>query len=372
MDPVTTHQIKIAKKDSYWRQLCVSVPISLIFICIVISAQVGVQYANYYIGDEGNKVPTWWKYIPGILNALLIAIFAKIYGIICKRLLIFENHRYISSFENSNVNKIYMFSFINTYIGNFVAIIYNQNFSALSLNLFTVMVFKQVVFNVYEFFSEKWTVGKKIRQVDELFEPKIKDAEELEKQGGEDRLGVNRRVAVADLKMHCEIEKQLMMKQAANSLVPYYNEAVIQLGFIAFFAVSFPFAPLFSFLTNLLEIQIKLQHIAKYGKRNQAQCTSGVGNWAPIMSFIGYFAIPCNTLILIMCRFPKDQAGLGEDLDAVESIDEKSILEQFFQKRDPERWTRTNVIIVAVLVEHIVIALKIVIHLIIPDVPHAV
>ena len=49
-----------------------------------------------------------------------------------------------------------------------------------------------------------------------------------------------------------------MMKPAANTLVFYYNEAIIQLGFIAFFAVSFPFAPLFSFLTNLLEIMIKL------------------------------------------------------------------------------------------------------------------
>lgn len=44
------------------------------------------------------------------------------------------------------------------------------------------------------------------------------------------------------------------MKPAAATLVFYYNEGIIQLGFIAFFATAFPFAPLFSFLTNLLEI----------------------------------------------------------------------------------------------------------------------
>ena len=42
----------------------------------------------------------------------------------------------------------------------------------------------------------------------------------------------------------------MRMKPAAKTLVFYYNEAVIQLGFIAFFATAFPFAPLFSFLTN--------------------------------------------------------------------------------------------------------------------------
>ena len=65
-------------------------------------------------------------------------------------------------------------------------------------------------------------------------------------------------MSLADLTMHRDIEKQLMMKPASKTLVFYYNEAVIQLGFIAFFAVAFPFAPLFSFLTNLLEIKIKL------------------------------------------------------------------------------------------------------------------
>ena len=107
------------------------------------------------------------------------------------------------------------------------------------------------------------------------------------------------------------------MKPAAGSLVFYYNEGIIQLGFIAFFATAFPFAPLFSFLTNLLEIRIKLQHIAKYGRRNLAQCTSTIGNWDGIMGFISYFAIPMNVLILLVCRFPAVQVGASQDLDAL-------------------------------------------------------
>ena len=84
-----------------------------------------------------------------------------------------ENHRYVSSYENSLINKTYMFQFVNTYIGNFVAIIYNQNFVSLTLNLFTVMVFKQLVVNVIEYFKEKWQIGKKIQKVDDLFAERI-------------------------------------------------------------------------------------------------------------------------------------------------------------------------------------------------------
>ena len=93
-------------------------------------------------------------------------------------------------------------------------------------------------------------IGRKLKKVEALFEEPINQAT----LAGDE-------VALADLSMHSNIEKQLMMKPAAKTLVFYYNEAVIQLGFIAFFAVAFPFAPLFSFFTNLLEIKIKLNHL---------------------------------------------------------------------------------------------------------------
>ena len=45
-----------------------------------------------------------------------------------------------------------MFAFVNTYIGNIVVIVWNQNFASLSLNLFVVMIFKQLLINSIEYF----------------------------------------------------------------------------------------------------------------------------------------------------------------------------------------------------------------------------
>ena len=78
------------------------------------------------------------------------------------------------------------------------------------------MVGKQLIVNTLEFYSEKNNVSKKIAKVDELFREPIKLAGEI---GDE--------VEVADLKMHCEIEKQLHMKPAAGTLVFYYNEGLM-------------------------------------------------------------------------------------------------------------------------------------------------
>ena len=111
--------------------------------------------------------------------------------------------------------------------------------------------------------------------------------------------------------------------------------------------------------------------MTKYGRRNVAECTSGIGNWMSIMGFVSYFAIPINVVILLVVRFPSVQIGATQDLDTL-LITEKSVLTQYLVEKDDVFWTRANIIIFAIAVEHCVIALKVLMALIIPDVPHKV
>ena len=78
------------------------------------------------------------------------------------------------------------------------------------------MVVKQVILNVMEYYQDKIEVGDKIKKVENLFAEPIKQAALAQDE-----------VALADFKMHCEIEKQMAMKPAMQSLVPFYNQAVI-------------------------------------------------------------------------------------------------------------------------------------------------
>jgi hypothetical protein len=56
--------------------------------------------------------------------------------------------------------------------------------------------------------------------------------------------------------MHAEA--QFNMKEEKDVLVFYYNESMVQFGYIVLFSQVFTLAPLFSLITNLLEIKIKL------------------------------------------------------------------------------------------------------------------
>ena len=78
------------------------------------------------------------------------------------------------------------------------------------------MIFKQIFINSKEYLEDKYNVGNKIKKVEGLFAEPILQA----KLVGDE-------VEEADLKMHCEIEKQLMMKPAPETLVFFYNEAII-------------------------------------------------------------------------------------------------------------------------------------------------
>lgn len=168
--------------------------------------------------------------------------------------------------------------------------------------------------------------------------------------------------------MHHMVEQQMVMKKSQDTLVNYYNEAIIQMGFIAFFASAFPIAPLFSFFTNLVEIQIKLQTLADLGRRPVAECTNGIGNWMGIMSFISYFAILSNVLIILFARPTQNPFGVLDDQDQIPP-EQRSYVFQFLQNKDGSYWNRANVIFLIFALEHAIIALKVVFALAIPDVP---
>ena len=116
---------------------------------------------------------------------------------------------------------------------------------------------------------------------------------------------------------------------------------------------------------------IKLQHMGKYGRRNVAECSSGIGNWMSIMSFISYFAIPINLLVLLICRYPNVQVGATQNMDMLD-VEEKSYLVRYLEHRDPVFWSLRNIFGLCILVEHLIIGIKIIIALIIPDVPSKV
>ena len=107
--------------------MTVGLPISLIFVILILLSQVLLQYLNYQWADPGKDHsgdPFWLKYMPSFINVLLIGIFGQIYTRLSYRLVRNENHQFMTGLENSMINKTYMFQFVNVYISNLVYIFY--------------------------------------------------------------------------------------------------------------------------------------------------------------------------------------------------------------------------------------------------------
>ena len=151
------------------------------------------------------------------------------------------------------------------------------------------------------------------------------------------------------------------MQPGSESLIYFYNEGIIQLGFIVFFACVFPLAPLFSFGTNLLEIRIKLNSMSKFSRRFQAQGASGIGSWTGVMELISLIAIPINIAILLFTGKGKDETGdYGYSATVTWLLGKEAIVSPF------------EVAMILVLVEHIIMGIKVVLAELVPDVPKEV
>lgn len=90
------------------------------------------------------------KFTPSLVNVILIVIYGAIYKVVATKLVENENHRYETTHEDSLINKMYQFQFINSYISNYIIAYWVRDFGQLATNLITILVFKQVGVNLAE------------------------------------------------------------------------------------------------------------------------------------------------------------------------------------------------------------------------------
>ena len=120
-----------------------------------------------------------------------------------------------------------------------------------------------------------------------------------------------------------------------SKLVFYFNEAVVQFGFLCLFSPCFTLAPLFSLLTNILEIETKMNNMARYSRKFRAHGADSIGFWIQMMSFLTYICIPVNIGIIFFTGH-KVHTTSGKSL--MGSSDEASLRKYLFLK-NWEYWT---------------------------------
>ena len=64
-----------------------------------------------------------------------------------------------------------------------------------------------------------------------------------------------------------------------------YLELFLQMGYVCFFSLSFPLAPLLAFINNVFEVQVDKSKLIYFKKRPMPMGAENIGIWRVIFSF---------------------------------------------------------------------------------------
>ncbi|XP_034169109.2 anoctamin-2b isoform X2 [Pangasianodon hypophthalmus] len=83
-----------------------------------------------------------------------------------------------------------------------------------------------------------------------------------------------------------------------DGLTPEYMEMIIQFGFVSLFVASFPLAPLFALLNNVIEIRLDAKKFVTELRRPDAVRAQDIGIWYNILNGLGKFSVLINAFVI--------------------------------------------------------------------------
>ncbi|XP_053283354.1 anoctamin-1 isoform X1 [Pleuronectes platessa] len=101
-----------------------------------------------------------------------------------------------------------------------------------------------------------------------------------------------------------ERKKKLMRYETDHFLEPFagltpeYMEMIIQFGFVTLFVASFPLAPLFALLNNIIEIRLDAKKFVTELRRPVAARAKDIGIWYNILKGVAKVAVIINAFVI--------------------------------------------------------------------------
>ncbi|XP_029104868.1 anoctamin-1-like isoform X2 [Scleropages formosus] len=235
-----------------------------------------------------------------IINVVVILILDEVYSKIARWLTILEVPKTDKSFEQRLILKTFILKFLNAFSpifyiafirgkligrpGNYLYIYKSYRMEEcahtgclmeLCIQLSITMLGKQLIQNnLFEIGIPK--LKKLIRRI------KTKRAPVQEEQDDK------------DLKRY---EADFFLEPFV-SLNPEYMEMIIQFGFVTLFVASFPLAPLFALLNNVIEIRLDAKKFVAELRRPVAARAKDIGIWYNLLRGISKAAIIVNAFVI--------------------------------------------------------------------------
>ncbi|XP_057270362.1 anoctamin-1 isoform X1 [Pezoporus wallicus] len=236
-----------------------------------------------------------------IINLVVIIILDEVYGCIARWLTQIEVPKTDKNFEERLIFKAFLLKFVNAYTpifyvaffkgrfvgrpGDYVYIFHSFRMEEcapggclmeLCIQLSIIMLGKQLIQNnLFEIGIPK--MKKFIRYMKLKRQHSLDHEEHIKK------------------KQRYEVDYNL---EPFAGLTPEYMEMIIQFGFVTLFVASFPLAPLFALLNNIIEIRLDAKKFVTELRRPVAVRAKDIGIWYNILRGIGKLAVIINAFVI--------------------------------------------------------------------------
>ncbi|XP_055087468.1 anoctamin-2b [Periophthalmus magnuspinnatus] len=235
-----------------------------------------------------------------MINLVVILILDEIYGAVAVRLTELEIPKTETNYEERLIIKAFLLKFMNAYAPIFYVAFFKGRFAGrpgsyvyvfndyrmeecapggclieLCIQLSIIMLGKQLIQN----------------NIFEIGIPKLKKLVRTLRDKG----------SVVEQKQEERMPRQWTLDYALapfEGLTPEYMEMIIQFGFVSLFVASFPLAPLFALLNNVIEIRLDAKKFVTELRRPVAARAKDIGVWYNILSGMGKFSVIINAFVI--------------------------------------------------------------------------
>ncbi|KAK2918217.1 anoctamin-10 [Channa argus] len=302
------------------RMALVSVPLVGLFHGLVVLGMV-----CFYWGEtQVKQIHKEWNslvsqpllYLPSMIHIVYTNMLATVYRTVAQSLTEYENHREESAFENHLTAKVLVFTFFN-------------NFAV----LFHIAFFKQDVPLLRKRLASLLIVSQLVNQLTEVVVPYLVD-----------------RFLSAPLRAETEDDPQEDKFRNQGSLPAFpglfaeYIELLVQFGYLSLFSCVYPLTAVLLLINNITEIRTDAYKICNLFRKPFCPPVANMGVWQLAFEVLSFVSVVSNCWLLLLS--PQ--------------------LQEVYQE---SKMSSVNILVLAVLVEHVLIVVKVILAFLIPDEP---
>eukprot|EP00049_Salpingoeca_infusionum_P003847 m.71521 g.71521 ORF g.71521 m.71521 type:complete len:1136 (+) comp12297_c0_seq8:49-3456(+) len=265
------------------------------------------------------------------MSLVIIVLVGQAYRRLAVQLTRWENHEKESEYDRALAVKVFMFEFVNNFASIFFVAFGKQVVAGypgnrgtlfgvriddcpeygclleLTIQLIIIMGGKIVINNTQEVVVplilrglRNWNLGIKTKSMTQAAEADtvaIVIPGDTDGEGGGQRVKILSRDEVTTIASALPWVVQLSLTNYPGLLYEYM-EIILQFGFVTLFVASFPLAPLFALINNVIEIRLDaVKHLTMF-KRGFGRSAENIAPWQDLLQWMSIAGVLTNACVV--------------------------------------------------------------------------